>query len=236
MWTRQDWRRVPGEYEHEPIRARCFYRLAKTRYSVNNWLAHERIVKMIRSNLLLPWLANRFPVKIVHLIRHPCAVIGSQLRLGWQYDLDDIYAQPLLMNDVLAPYSSWLHTAKTPLEKLAALWCVENVLPLKMARHGLCRSIVYEEYLTQPANVFPGLFGALGLTPTRTTRHAIETSRPHPARDPERLWHVPLTLQEGRRVLEFVNGFDLDNYLPAYYFPASTKRCPRPHRTSRAML
>ena len=41
------------------------------------------IAKFVRANRLLPWMALRFPVKaFVLIIRHPCAVVASQMKSG----------------------------------------------------------------------------------------------------------------------------------------------------------
>jgi hypothetical protein len=216
-WTRQDWRLVPRVFEDKPVLSRVCFRLAKTRNSIRHWIAKTRVVKTIRSSLLLPWLATWFPVKIVHLMRHPCAVIDSQLRLGWQSELDDIYAQPALLEDLLSPFSHWLESASAPFEKLAVLWCVENLLPVEMASRGLCHWMVYEEYAAHPEAAFSRLLDELGLTPTAATRRAIGTwvSAPSPTRVEKDLWHVPLTLQERERVMEIVKGFGINTYAAA---------------------
>ena len=213
-WTRQDWRLVPRTTNGRPVLSRLHFRLAKTRNLIEHWKANTRVVKTIRGNLLLPWLANQFPLEIVHLIRHPCAVIGSQIRLGWQFQLDDIYAQPVLIEDLLSPYSQWLRSASTPLDKLAVLWCVENLLPTEMASQGLCHSVIYEQCEAHPESTFSRLFADLGLTPARGTRRAItaRVSSPSQTQNVAEAWHAPLTLEEGERVLEIVSGFGFDHW------------------------
>ena len=47
-------------------------------YRVKRW-----IVKFVRANMLLPWLTLRFPTRRpLLLVRHPCAVVASQIRNG----------------------------------------------------------------------------------------------------------------------------------------------------------
>jgi hypothetical protein len=44
----------------------------------------RRIIKEIRSNLMLRWLAGISPcTPVVLLVRHPLAVAASWLQLGW---------------------------------------------------------------------------------------------------------------------------------------------------------
>jgi hypothetical protein len=210
-WTRQDWRLVPQAVEHRPVLSRVFFGFAKVRRLMRNWTATTYVVKTIRSNLLLPWLATWFPVQIVHLIRHPCAVIDSQLRLGWRSELDDIHAQPALLEDLLSPFSHWLESASAPFEKLAVLWCVENLLPLEMVSRGLCQPIVYEECVAHPESELPRLLGDLHMTPTSATWRAIGTwvSAPSRAGTEKDACHPPLTLPQRERVMEIVHGFGI---------------------------
>lgn len=47
-------------------------------------VARKRIIKDIRTQYMLPWIKHNFPeIPIVMLLRHPCAVANSRLRLGW---------------------------------------------------------------------------------------------------------------------------------------------------------
>ncbi len=45
--------------------------------------AKHRIVKTIRANLILELLQQFFDPRIVYILRHPCAVIGSRISNGW---------------------------------------------------------------------------------------------------------------------------------------------------------
>ena len=47
-------------------------------------VSSKRLIKDIRTNLLLKWMNVNFPeVPIILLLRHPCAVANSWLKLGW---------------------------------------------------------------------------------------------------------------------------------------------------------
>ena len=67
--------------------------------------AKRRLIKDIRLNLALPWLANRYQqTPLVWLLRHPCAVAHSKLKLGWETHLDLFLDCDALMTDHLSPY------------------------------------------------------------------------------------------------------------------------------------
>lgn len=49
---------------------------------INYHSPNKSIIKFCRGNALLPWITNNFDVLPIFLIRHPLAVISSQLRFG----------------------------------------------------------------------------------------------------------------------------------------------------------
>jgi hypothetical protein len=53
---------------------------------------HIWIVKFVRANLLLEWLVRKFPIKPpLVIIRHPCAVVSSQLRMeSWSHVVEPV--------------------------------------------------------------------------------------------------------------------------------------------------
>ncbi len=40
------------------------------------------VIKFVNGNMILPWVANRFKCKKILMLRHPCAVVNSQLIFG----------------------------------------------------------------------------------------------------------------------------------------------------------
>ncbi|HEU4848388.1 MAG TPA: hypothetical protein VFT03_09325 [Rubrobacteraceae bacterium] len=65
-------------------------------------VARRRLIKDIRANLLLGWMRANFPgMPIVLLLRHPCAVVASQLALGWRDVLSETMEQEELVEDFL---------------------------------------------------------------------------------------------------------------------------------------
>ncbi len=56
--------------------------------------------------LLSPWLAARFGVQPVVLIRHPAAFVSSLQALGWRFSFDDLLTQRALLEDHLGAYET----------------------------------------------------------------------------------------------------------------------------------
>lgn len=88
------------------------------------------IVKMIRANLMVPWLERYFTKKIIYLIRDPESVVASQYHRGESWHPDQRVAlirQNWRLNQIhsklLDIYSG---RRATTVEKLAILWVIEN--------------------------------------------------------------------------------------------------------------
>jgi hypothetical protein len=124
-----------------------------------------RLVKEIRANLLLGWIAKRFPeVPRVFIVRHPCAVVQSRLQLGWATDTDiaSFLAQPDLVQDHLAEHLDLIRATRTDSGKHAVIWCISNVVPLRQFASGGLPIVRYEDLVTQPTVEIPRVFRALG--------------------------------------------------------------------------
>ena len=78
----------------------------------------KRIIKEIRINQSLKWIKINFPeIPIVYIVRHPCAVTLSKLRLKWDNHLNEYMSQEDLLNDHLKPYIDIINSAETSYEK-----------------------------------------------------------------------------------------------------------------------
>jgi hypothetical protein len=218
-WTRQDWTRVPRLLTRWPLLERIGYRLARMPYQYRERRAVRYVIKEIRANLMLDWLQGHVDGRIVYLIRHPCAVIGSRLRHlgsdpGWEADMEGILGQSRLMADFLEPHRPTIAGATTPLRRQAVLWCVENYVPISQPRSKDWLAFCYEDFLLEPDQTFDRLIRALGLEPTSLTERAEKqiVSSPSPHVRTPKPWHAPLTRAEGEEVLKICEEFGLTMY------------------------
>ena len=97
------------------------------------------IVKFIRANLMLGWIKANFPCRILHVLRHPLAVIESKMRL-WEQDWDpngplqSYLSDPRLTADLDADWDAVRSAAASSAAAAhAAIWCIENLIPLRQA-------------------------------------------------------------------------------------------------------
>jgi hypothetical protein len=191
-----------------------------------------RIVKDIRANLMLRWLHLQFPeVPLLLLIRHPCAVVASRMKLGWATDSDigSFTRQPDLVRDFLAERMDAIESARTEEAKHAVIWCVSNLVPL-VQFSGIGLTVVHYEHLcVRPQAEFARVFACLGTgyrnsvfdelaVPSMTTRtgSAVVTGGDRLAD-----WSKDLSARQVRNVLEVVERFGLSHLYGESAMPGS---------------
>jgi hypothetical protein len=127
----------------------------------------EPLIKCIRANLMLGWVAAHFESRIALLMRHPGAVVESQLRFAEHWDpfwvLERYRTDEALMQGALRPYADFLKRGLSRAGALTANWCIENLVPAsEAAQNGYC-VMFYEELLEQPQAEWRRLTDSLGL-------------------------------------------------------------------------
>lgn len=125
----------------------------------------RRLLKDIRINLLLKWLRNRFPaVKIVLLVRHPCAVAESWLAVFGvgRGAFDRLHANPLLVEDIGSSIMEHYRQAAPGFESLLFLWCISYWIPFHQFSKDELYLLFYEDLLLDPHVELEHLFAFLG--------------------------------------------------------------------------
>ena len=179
-----------------------------------------RVIKDVRACLFLRWIHNRFPeVPIVFIIRHPCAVVASRIKLGWapDHDLDPLLEQEHLLEDFLGRKLATIRSARTDEEKHAIAWCVSNLVPLRQFRGTPLHVVYYENLYLHPEEEIPKIFSAIGRPYTesvfRYARRPSTTTRMQSAvfsgTDIISAWRHELSADAIARVLGIVDDFGL---------------------------
>ena len=112
----------------------------------------EPLIKCIRANLMLPWIARRLDSRIVLIVRHPGAVVESELRSGWNasFALERFRADDRLHEITGDRYRSLLDRTLEPVEALTLRWIIENQWVMESAAaHGI--AVVHYEHLRSSA-------------------------------------------------------------------------------------
>lgn len=177
------------------------------------------IVKFVHANLLLGWLCERFPVRPPALIiRHPCSVVASQLKM-WQAHCwrEEELQEVLALRPEFRPLVEGL---QTPAQRLAALWCIEQSGPLSLPRPWPFRLVCYERLVRGGADELERLLTGwelpltaaaverLGVASTTTQRDSHLLRRG----DPLAAWRKKLNRSQIAEILEVVAAFGLDFY------------------------
>jgi hypothetical protein len=116
--------------------------------------AHHLLIKFCRANQLLPWLTTHFNFQNppVYLVRHPCAVVASQLRQGgWSHVAPKFEIPDGRYRSFYSDHLDFLGSVDSVEKRLAAVWCLCNLVPLKHhANNVRWITITYESLLQDP--------------------------------------------------------------------------------------
>lgn len=184
-----------------------------------HWIYRYRLIKDIRANLFLYWLHTHFPtVPIILLMRHPLAVIASQLQQGWKLKRKYFLHQPDLMTDFLTPFADTLTNCTDEFDILVLRWCVENYVPLKQFQPGTLHLVFYEELLHDPEREIERLFRFLGRPITagvfaqfqRPSAVTHQDSVIHTGGDTTSAWRNTFSSAQIQRAIDLLRMFGLD--------------------------
>ena len=193
---------------------------------VNDWTSREMslreasrsttlIVKFVRANRLLPWICQTFKLRLsILLIRHPCAVIASQLnspnwRTAERPDAPSYIARYPL-------FKSALSKTEGVEENLAASWALDQLPPLMEETPHPWMIVTYEELWLRPEITLAKIFQACNLeVDVDTAISRLEK--------PSRVvyksgisgingWKKQLSGNQVSRILNTIEGFGLSFY------------------------
>jgi len=221
--------------EARPELARFFEELLRGRPLFHGWLtddsladalrARRLLLKCIRANRLLPWLARNFETRgIVLLVRHPCAVISSAM-------MHPFFRPPAGVSELDRAYvearaperAALLDTLKTEAELRALTWALDQHAAFGALKEKRVTLLSYEKLVLESAAELERVFAALRLpVPAgaagrldRPSREAHAWSAAHGrASAEERIggWRKRLTGEQVRRVLAVTGAFGIEGF------------------------
>jgi hypothetical protein len=110
--------------------------------------AQRMIIKLVRANRLLPWMCSKYNLAPpVFLIRHPCAVVASQMNYGWlgqHRPIVPAYIEKFPM------FKRAIAELERPEEYLAADWVLDQLPALFQPQPNPWTIVTYEELLLHP--------------------------------------------------------------------------------------
>ena len=124
------------------------------------------------------WLAERFGMDVVVLVRHPAGFAASLERLGWQHSFPTFLAGGRAP-EILHPYEDEIRAhAEDPADVLAEAALLWRILYGTVAgyreRHPDWTFLRHEDAGADPGGTFERLYGRLGLELTPAARERIE--------------------------------------------------------------
>lgn len=133
--------------------------------NVSSYRTKKVLVKTVRGNLLLAWIAQKFKPRVILLVRHPCAVVESWLRQPWASHaiMEDAFLslfldQKHLVEDWLLPYMDHIDTWDCDsISRASVAYCIANMVPLIQAQRNMFRPMIlsYEDVVINPEFFLP---------------------------------------------------------------------------------
>lgn len=139
---------------------------------------HSVLMKDPIALLSTEWLADRFDLNVVIMIRHPAGFVGSIKQKGWTFDFTNFTDQPHLLRRYLDPYGDDIkrivRQETDVIEKGALLWkCLYHVVSLYKERYPGWSYLRLENLARRPLHHFKKLYKDFGLDFTESVRNTI---------------------------------------------------------------
>ncbi len=186
-------------------------------------VSHRRVVKAIRANLFLGWLASRYPqVKIILLMRHPAAVARSRLALpaGWEWrpTLAELLAQRTLREQLSPAQRRLAANAQGPFDEHLLTWSISHCLPLAELQPGSVLPVFYERLRSAPEAQLRRVFAFIGQpwnaaclqahgAPSKTARRMHKDAGSHGM--PEAPWVAWMSAPQRERMCTVLEAFEV---------------------------
>jgi len=191
------------------------------------------IVKCVRTNRLLPFIARKFSLKgIILLIRHPCSTIASQIRTGYtgyfEYPSIDIKKEMVLkeaakIKNLNRNILQKINELETKEEILSAIWCLDNFVPLSHSQPYPWIVVSYENLIKNGKTEIQRIFDFLDISED-TNRIIKELKVPSlftASKNPNKItndsyqlakWRNILSTTQVENILDVLSVFDMDFY------------------------
>ncbi|MBL6729991.1 MAG: sulfotransferase domain-containing protein [Bacteroidia bacterium] len=200
--------------------------------NISSYVDAERlIVKFCRGNALLPWITKRFNFKYkpIYLVRHPFAVVSSQLKHGaWKEKKSNFEIPDTPFSQIYQDHRSFLKAIGSVEGNLIATWCLANKYTLENPRNNQdWITVFYEDLVGNPRNEIDRIFKAWNIeVPHEIFKKIKEPSatvkNDNFSRDIEQQlskWKEEISKKEHDKMSEVLNYFNIQYYNNESIFP-----------------
>lgn len=191
--------------------------------NISQYLKESNLLfKICRGNAMLPRLTRNFNFnfKPVFLIRHPFAVVSSQLRHGaWELSFNGYNIPKTPFNEVYLEHREFLNTLTTREEALTVDWCLSNVSTLNNPNNNInWLTVNYEEMVINPEKTMQRILNSWGenydLSQIDFASSSFTTKADSSASVMNRIsdWERKLSVEQLARMNKVLKYFNVDCY------------------------
>jgi len=150
------------------------------RFTKDMFLKKRALVKDHIAVFSAEWLAKRFNMDVLVLIRHPAAFVGSLKEAKWTFPFNHFLEQPLLMQHHLSKYRSALEeyskTDKNIVEQAILLWnLIHHMILYYRQNHPEWLFSKHEDLSRYPVEEFRNIYNRFGLNFSTHIKQEIES-------------------------------------------------------------
>lgn len=203
--------------------------IRRTRSSTYESLRSRVVVKMVRGQLCLPAIQNRFGTPIVHICRDPRAIIASIQRNDWGWWLADLSLREQLLEPTDGRFDffeRWrdliLHYDKQDVvTRIVAYWALLELFAREHGGSDRLLLVSYERLCRDTEGVLARLLRQMGLTVSSDSIAVLQTASETTTRERAGLsvetringWKQELDKTEAALIDSVMKAFGLDEYL-----------------------
>ena len=177
------------------------------------------VVKFVHANMLLPSLYDSFGIKCAMLIRHPCAVVASQLRWGAKVNKRTFFVPPGLFDD-FPHLETVFNRIEGKEDVLAFEWAIQQLPALAYAKPYPWLIVFYELIYRDRASQLARLCDFFEIDPAtipiaqsyRPSRVTMADSSTYLGRNQLGSWKQRLDKTTITRILDVVQACGIDLY------------------------
>lgn len=167
------------------------------------------VVKDVRLQFNLPAVHRRFGIPIIHIRRHPCAVVASLLAADWHWSFERVRLSAL-MPDAAARLPREFDM--DAVSRIAACWALtERHVACAMNNKPWAKAVTYEEIVENPSSSLTALCQWMGQHEERAAAFGRPSASIDPAefaasgRDHQDRWRKSLSVKQVARIETIVD-------------------------------
>lgn len=147
------------------------------------------VLKCVRAGFSLSEIERQFDLPIIHVRRHPCAVIASLRETGWNWGFETLSLSELLLTRVdgcrfEGDAETLSHFDRLGVvARVAAYWATsERAVHRALSGSSRTLTVDYEQLAREPLEVVSSVLRSIGCTPLRSPLPELDSAMTSPGR------------------------------------------------------